>query len=233
MSIDWNLMLERLVENIDISNIKLNRGINKINSKDKFEVFVNKQTYISDKIFIATDIDTIKKLLTSFENKKIYKQIHGQPFLRVYGKFSGKSKTIMNKYIEKTTIVDTQLYRIIPIDKLKGIYMIAYTDNIGANYVYNLIKNDKNYIKLEHLIKISLGISTDTELFIDDIVAYYWKCGTHYYYHIDKDISRIQFIKKALHPEKNMFVVGEVVSRIQGWIEGALSSVHNVLRREH
>ena len=229
MSIDWNLMLERLVDNIGMSNIKLKSDVNKINSKDTFEVFVNDKTYTCDKIFIATDIDTIKKLLTSPENKKIYKQIHGQPFLRVYGKFSGKSKTIMNKYIEKTTIVETQLYRIIPIDKLKGIYMLAYTDNIGSNYVYNLIKNDKNYIKLENLIKTSLGISIDTDLFIDDIVAYYWKCGTHYYEPIDEEISRIQFIKKAQHPEKNMFVVGEVVSRNQGWVEGALSSVYHVL----
>ena len=40
--------------------------------------------------------------------------------------------------------------------------------------------------------------------------------------------SRIKFINKAQHPEKNIFVVGEVVSRQQGWIEGALSSVDNI-----
>ena len=112
----------------------------------------------------------------------------------------------------------------------KGIYMIAYTDNAGANYVNNLISNDKKYINLTKLLKQSLGIPKDINLIIDDIDIYYWKYGTHYYKPLDKSFSsRIQFIKKAQTPEPNIFVVGEVVSRNQGWVEGALYSVHNIL----
>ena len=230
MSIDWNLLLTKLSENVELSNIKLKCPVNKINSNGNFEVFTDVGKYTGNKIFIATDIDTVKKLLITPECKKIYKQIHGQPFLRIYGKFSGESKKIMNDYLEKTTIVETLLYRIIPINKIKGVYMIAYTDNIGANYIYNLIKTDKNYIKLENLLKISLDVPNDFNLIIDDIVAYYWKCGTHYYEPLDNSFSsRIKFINKAQNPEKNIYVVGEAVSRQQGWIEGALSSVDNIL----
>ena len=230
MSIDWNLLLTKLSENIGVSNIKLKCSVNKINSNSNFEIFTNKEKYTGNKIYIAADIDTIKKLLITPECKKIYKQIHGQPFLRIYGKFSGESKKIMNDYLEKTTIVETLLYRIIPIDKIKGVYMITYTDNIGADYVYSLIKNDKNYIKLENLLKKSLGILNDFNLIIDDIVAYYWKCGTHYYEPLDKTFSsRIKFINKAQKPEKNIFVVGEAVSIQQGWVEGAVFSVNKIL----
>ena len=230
MSIDWNLLLKKLSENIGLTNIKLKCPVSKINSDDIIEVFANNKKYTCNRLYVATEIETLKKLLITPECKKIYKQIHGQPFLRVYGKFSGESKKIMNEYLEKTTVVDTLLYRIIPIDKTKGVYMIAYTDNAGANYVYNLIKNDKNYTKLENLLKISLGIPNDFNLIIDDIVSYYWKCGTHYYEPLDKTYSsRIKFINKAQHPEHNIFVVGEVVSRMQGWVEGALSSVDKVL----
>jgi len=41
--------------------------------------------------------------------------------------------------------------------------------------------------------------------------------------------SRNQFIKEAQNPAENILVVGEVVSRKQGWTEGALESVNNIL----
>ena len=97
-------------------------------------------------------------------------------------------------------------------------------------YDWTLCQYDKNYNKLENLLKISLGIPNDFNLIIDDIDAYYWKCGTHYYDPLEKTFSsRIKFINKAQYPEKNIFVVGEVVSRNQGWVEGALTSVNNIL----
>ena len=41
--------------------------------------------------------------------------------------------------------------------------------------------------------------------------------------------NRKDFINKAQHPEDGMLVVGEAVSRDQGWVEGALESVNIVL----
>jgi monoamine oxidase len=50
---------------------------------------------------------------------------------------------------------------------------------------------------------------------------------------LNKDLysSREEFMDKAQHPEKGILVVGEAVSRNQGWTEGALESVKTVLSR--
>jgi monoamine oxidase len=57
--------------------------------------------------------------------------------------------------------------------------------------------------------------------------------GTHYYEPLGGDFkNRSEFIRQAQNPEKGMIVVGEMVSRHQGWVEGALESVDAVIRKE-
>ena len=41
--------------------------------------------------------------------------------------------------------------------------------------------------------------------------------------------TRQHFIDAAQHPMKDVVVVGEMVALNQGWVEGALESVHNGL----
>ena len=66
------------------------------------------------------------------------------------------------------------------------------------------------------------------------IKDFYWPIGTHYYEPLDlkKYVNRNEFIKEAQHPESGILVVGEDVSRKQGWTEGALESVHAVLNKK-
>jgi len=64
---------------------------------------------------------------------------------------------------------------------------------------------------------------------IKKLKEFFWDEGTHYFKPLSKDFkSRKDFIKKAQHPEKNLWVIGEVVALKQGWVEGALSSVHKI-----
>ncbi len=42
-------------------------------------------------------------------------------------------------------------------------------------------------------------------------------------------VNRNEFIFDAQHPEQNIYVVGEAYSNSQGWCEGALESVENIL----
>jgi hypothetical protein len=128
--------------------------------------------------------------------------------------------------------------------------MIAYADNKYANYLHNIIKKNyikKNYIKkynknnyviikkknlnlfFENLLEKSLNNENNNKIKISSIMEIYWKIGTHYYLPLsNKYINRNDFIKKAQHPYKNLFVIGEMVALDQGWTNGALKSVENI-----
>jgi hypothetical protein len=112
--------------------------------------------------------------------------------------------------------------------------MIAYTDNKHATVLTtkgtleNTRENREMYSKW---VSDALGIPKDTRLMIIAITDYYWSVGTHYYAPLgDEFKTRGEFIRKAQHPMKGMVVVGEMVSRDQGWVEGALESVDAVTR---
>jgi hypothetical protein len=116
--------------------------------------------------------------------------------------------------------------------------MIAYTDNAHATRLKaggtleNTRKNCEMYSKW---LADALGIPL---LNITAIRDYYWPVGTHYYEPLSSGggggefKSRADFIHKAQHPEKGVVLVGEMSSRHQGWVEGALESVDKVITRD-
>ena len=187
--------------------------------------------YLCNKVIIGSTIDTIRKLLPSHS---IYNDIEGQPFLRLYAKFTKNSVPILKKYIKGFTFVPGPLQRIIPMDPDNGVYMIAYNDNNNTIALKEHLKNTADNRELyEILLEKSLDIP-DGSLHIIAIKDYYWPIGTHYYKPLNKELykNREEFIDKAQHPEQGILVVGECVSRNQGWTEGALESVNAVLTKE-
>jgi hypothetical protein len=167
-------------------------------------------------------------------NSSIYQQIHGQPFLLLYAKFDKKSSEIMKKYLSNYTIVPGPLQKLIPINPDKGVYMIAYSDNNNAIMLKdNLENNVKNRELYCGLVEKALGMNVNEKLHIIAIKDYYWPIGTHYFGPLKKPFrSRDEFLEKAQNPEKGMIVVGEAVSRYQGWVEGSLQSVKAVLTKQ-
>ena len=221
----------------DIQRIKNNKNLNKntdkIKYKDEEYKFIikveNGKEYMCKKVIIATTISGIKSLLPQY-NKSIYNNIEGQPFLRLYAKVSAQSILIMKEYIKGFTFVTTPLQRIIPINPDKGIYMIAYNDNKNTIMLKNNLKDTpENREFYEKLIEKTFGMSNNS-IHIMKLKDYYWPIGTHYYKPLNKKLfkSRNEFLKKAQNPENGIIVVGEVVSRNQGWTEGALESVEAV-----
>jgi hypothetical protein len=82
---------------------------------------------------------------------------------------------------------------------------------------------------LSRLIELGLGIEEKT-LEMEDMVDFYWDIGTHYYTPIRGGFkNRKEFCDIAQCPEENIRVVGEMISMNQGWTEGALESVENVI----
>jgi hypothetical protein len=218
--IPWKQLIDKLVSKIGRKNIYTNcevKNIYDVNPNGYKIETMSGDYLIAKKIIIATDISFIHKI---FPKNYLYKFIDSQNFSRIYVKFDKKSTEIIKKYINGYTIVSRPLQKIIPISEEKGIYMIAYNDNI------NSIKT-KN-ISIEKLIKNIIGENLK-DLKVLDKKIIFWKIGTHYfkpYFWDFKDWSKYMFIMQ--NPAKDIHIVGEPFSSNQGWVEGALESVKNV-----
>ena len=243
LHIPWKNMVEILYHKIGKEHFKFSSDVTYVNKIQEspcvFEIKLENGTiYHCNKVIIATTISGIQNLVPGAATKNsLYQQIHGQPFLRLYGKFNKKSAEIMKKYVPNYTIVPGPLQKIIPMDANKGVYMIAYSDNNNAlllkKYLENTAENRNRYCDL---IEKSLGIPSGS-LHLVAIKDYYWPIGTHYYEPLRASDTttfknRNEFVKAVQHPEKGLLVVGEAVSRYQGWTEGALESVKAVLTKE-
>lgn len=237
--INWKQLVTTLRNKIGPGKIKTSMNVVSIKkARDEpclFSVETDKEiVFESNKVIVATTIDSIKQIVPGASNKdSIYNEIHGQNFLRLYGKFSKKSTEIMKEYVKGYTIVPGPLQKIIPMNENKGVYMIAYSDNENASLLKKYLEDTpKNRETFCYLLEKALGIPNNS-LDLIAIKDYYWPIGTHYYTPLsNKYENREEFIRKAQHPENGILVVGEVVSNNQGWVNGALSSVKAVLNKK-
>jgi hypothetical protein len=230
IGVSWTELIQKLVDKIGKKNILLSHRVSKIADSHRV-VCENGKSFESDVLVLATTVDSVLRLLPGANLKQsLYRQIHGQPFLRVYGQFSKESIPIMKRVCPFTTVVPGPLHKIIPMNPDKGVYMIAYTDNKDSKTVDKYSENTaKNRDVLCRLLEIAFGIEPES-LSLLDMKDFFWPIGTHYYEPLKgNDQDRIEFIKKAQRPMDNVFVVGEMISLNQGWVEGALESVENIL----
>jgi len=229
--VPWDKMVKTLMHKIGFSNILFGNAVEKIKIVDGgFQVVTKTSVFGATKVIVASTIDTVLKILPSQIDRGIYKQVHGQPFLRTYGQFSKSSQEVLKKYVPALTIVPGPIQKIIPMDVADGIYMICYNDNKSATLLNNFSHDTKeNREFFARLFEKSVG-APENSLRLLALKGYYWKVGTHYYEPLGPEFkSRKEFIKKAQHPYKNLFVVGEMISNNQGWVEGALDSVERIL----
>jgi Flavin containing amine oxidoreductase len=233
LHVPWKLLVETIAKKVGIKNIHCSSYVTNIEqlSPCNFIVKTDKgNTYLCNKVILATTISSIQKLLP---NDPIYQQIHGQTFLRLYGKFTKSSTEIVKQYVPGYTIVPGPLKKIIPMDTDKGVYMIAYSDNEDAKYLKDRLMNtQKNRDYFCELLEEALGIPKGA-LNLISIKDYYWPVGTHYYEPLHGPFkNRKDFIKKAQNPMTGMLVVGEMISMNQGWTQGALESVESVVTKK-
>ena len=248
LHIPWNELTERLYQEIGAEHFRFSTEVLKIEptavatttAASRFEISTtNNKRYHANKVVVATTIQGVKKFVPGASAPtSLYQQIHGQPFLIVYAKFDRASTELIKKYVQTFTVVPGPLQKLIPMDPDKGVYMIAYTDNQHAKFLKakGALENTPEAREMySKWIQNALGIpKNDTPLNITAIRDYYWNDGTHYYTPLNprEYKNRPDFIRKAQHPMKGMVVVGEMVSRDQGWVEGALQSVDAVITRD-
>ncbi|MCJ7802152.1 MAG: NAD(P)-binding protein [Candidatus Marinimicrobia bacterium] len=234
-NVPWRKMVLRLADEIGESHFKFSSNVSELtktnNTPCEFVIDTEGgKKYTCNKVIVATTITGVRKLLPN----PIYNDIEGQPFLRLYGKFSKQSIPIMKEYVKGYTFLPGPLQKILPINPDAGIYMIAYNDNNNTLALKNNLDNTKDNRDMYcELLEKSLGIPPDS-LDIVAIKDFYWPIGTHYYKPLNLSIfkDRESFIDIAQHPGRGILVVGEVVSKNQGWTNGALDSVRAVLTKK-
>ena len=235
--VPWKKLILKIASKIGESNIKFSQEVVHIERNNTNVIDSNKclfkiitedgNNYLCNKVILATTIDSVQKLLPQYSN--IYNQIHGQTFLRLYGKFNKASALILKQIVKNYMIVPGPLQKIIPIDSDKGVYMIAYSDNKNAKLLKPYLENNSNNRDfLCRLLEKTLGLPANS-LYLIASKDFYWPIGTHYYEPLKDFKTREEFVRKAQNPEQNILVVGEAVSRYQGWSEGALESVETGL----
>ena len=213
VSVKWQQLLDKFYE-ILRNNIILNTPIKKIEKTDDNKFKIKNKIY--DKVVITTDIKSIREY---FSKDKIYKNIEGQSFARLYVK--------LNKPIEdykKIIITGNPFQKIIEINKERCIYMISYSDNKVANRWKNCTNIKKTVMNaIKRIFKIEVRVLKHKLI--------YWKLGTQYFKPLPIEYKdREEFLDKAQHPDTNLFIVGEGLSRNQGWCEGAIESVGKIIK---
>jgi len=242
-SVPWRKLVETMISHIGNENISVNSNVKSVfcDETGGFSIIFEKNRRLpritTHKLILATDIDSAISLIPGVKTDKnsIYKQIRGQPFLRLYGKFIKNSIPIMKKYAPELMVVPGPIQKIIPMNPDKGVYMISYSDNQRTLALRKYLDNTSgNREYLCRLLEKSLGIPKDECLLeMTDIMDCYWTIGTHYYEPLREPFkNRQEFIKKAQNPLPNMVVVGEMIALNQGWVEGSLDSVENVVTQK-
>jgi hypothetical protein len=247
-SVPWKALVDKIVHSLGHKRIINNTEVTKIHimADDVFEVATKRSSnstnykYYCEKLVIATDIDSLTSLIRTVAPRSprspalssLYTQIQGQSFLRLYAKFSRESVPHIKEKVQGVTVVEGPMQKIIPMNPDKGVYMIIYSDNKDADFFKRYFNNTRfNRDALNRIFETSLGL--EGKLRIESIKEFYWKNGTHYYKPLAPEFkTRQEFIRTAQHPYRNVLVVGEMISIYQGWVEGALESVHNSLTKE-
>jgi hypothetical protein len=199
-------------------------------NRDGYEIVSeNGDVFSSNHVILATTIEGIKQLIPGANRRdSLYRQIHGQPFLKLYGKFDRASSRVIQDYLDgHYTVVPGVLQKIIPVNSETGVYLIAYNDNAGAIAVKGRLENTaENRAYFCREIERGVGIPTYS-LNLLAIKGFYWEVGTHYFepLRVGQYANRGEFLRAAQHPQEGILVVGECVSQYQGWVEGALESV--------
>ena len=217
--IEWKNLVAKLAKSNCHTNSEVKK-IDKIND-NLFKVTTDKETYFTKKIILALTLKPLDKLtanLIDFEYKDYVGTIE---FVRIYTYHkNGYSSDKIGHY----NLVPNELQKIIKIND--KILMASYSDNKEAKYWKKVSLLDKKFQikKVENKLQ-DLNIGIDK---VDDVEIGYWNEGVHYYKPF-KSLKFKQMVKKLSKPSKNVFVIGEIISKKQGYVEGAIESVNRTI----
>jgi len=210
--VPWSLLIKSLLKDLKKRHVVLKRNtpVSRVyKTKTGYAIRTPERTYNSKNVIYATNLPG----LSSYQDstfQRLLLQIRCQPFLRLYIKTDRPINTITT-----FTITNNFLQKAIPFGD--NVYMISYSDNNYANRLQRL-DDDTLIRRLEKLYSIR----------VLNLRRFYWSCGTHYYRPLRGFHSRDEYINRVQNYTTGLYVVGELISVRQGWVEGALESVEKI-----
>lgn len=216
----YGLQWQKLTNALTLPNCIKNTEIKKIIKKNN--LFIINNLYKSKNIIMATPLKNIDSLIGKFIDFNYNDYIGSVPFVRIYTWHKNKYNS---DKLKNYNIVSNELQKIIKYGD--NILMASYCDSKNALFwkkTMYLTKIKQKEIIENKLDELNIGINK-----IDDFKLAFWNDGVHYY----KPIGNNKFnnlLKQFANPSKNIYVVGEMVSKKQGYVEGAIESVNRFIK---
>lgn len=209
INVDWNSLSNKMMDFINPDRIKLKTEVTSIERNTNSIVVNFKDGSIKCKnVVLATTKNAVESIL----GKSICKGIESQEFIKIFAQCDGLEK------VRNYTVVNSELRKIVPVKS--DVYCVAFSDNEDAMKLKNAPKKE-----IQKILNKDFQNSR-----ILKMQKYWWQEGTHYFTPLSKEYkSRTDFINKIQRPDKNIFIIGEMVAKRQGWVEGALSTVEKII----
>ncbi len=213
--IKWTELVDKLVKKNCLNNIEV---LNIEKENNMYKIITNNDEYYTKKIVFSTTLNPLIKLTKNIININYKDYLGTVPFMKIYCYFKNGYDLNLSHF----TIVNNKLQKIIKVNE--KVLMASYSDSDVALYwlkISKLSKNKQISIVTKYLKEFEFKGT------ISDILIVFWEEGVHYYKPM-KNLDKT--IKKLSHPTKNIYVVGEIISYKQGWVEGCIESVDRVFK---
>lgn len=231
--VHWDNLFSKVVKDLTTQGVRLHLSepvLSVVREEGGYVVATEKGTYKAPRIVLAIPSKPAQRLLARSgypSHAALLKQVRGQPFVRAYVRFIGPPNFI-EKHARDEIVCSGPFRKIIPMDRKKRVYMIAYCDNVHTRFWKRLMRLPKRSAIAE--VRASLHTLFGETFSIDDIHIYYHKYGTHYYTPLPEPFTtREEFLHAVVHIDRGFTMVGEAVAIDQGWTNSALATVARYL----
>jgi len=207
-----------LVDKLTLPNIKTNYEVKTIEKKGNM-FLINGDIQAHEVIFAVTitALENIKCI--GFKLPDVSEYVGSTPFSRVYAYYKD-GYNMKDGYVKVGGIVD----KIIKINK--NIVMASYADGPKAVFwggVKKLPLGDQKKILKEKLEDVGFDFGTP-----DDIFIAFWTDGDHVIRPYGKYKTIDNLLDKLSKPCKGVYIIGEMLSKRPGYVDGALMSVERL-----
>ena len=210
-----------LVDKLTLPNIKTNYEVSTVEKKGNI-FWINGDIQAREVIFAVTitALENIK--CVGFKLPDVSEYVGSTPFSRVYAYYKD-GYTMKDGYVKTGRMVD----KIIKINK--NIVMASYADGPKAVFwggVKKLPIDEQKKILEEKLEDVGFNFGTP-----DDIFIAAWTDGDHYIKPYGRRYKTIDnLLDKLSKPCKGVYIIGEMLSKRPGYVDGAIQSVERIFK---